>query len=70
MRRPRGPGGRFLTAEEIKAKEEAEMAQVQEESHDLINDSSFTSSSLVDQLHQIPSTQEDEDQAYDLLNLE
>jgi hypothetical protein len=24
MRRPRGPGGRFLTAEEVKAKEDAE----------------------------------------------
>lgn len=37
MRRPRGPGGRFLTAEEIKAKEaaEAEAAKISDPAHSL-----------------------------------
>jgi hypothetical protein len=72
MRRPRGPGGRFLTAEEIKAKEDAEFAELssshqhdpmQSPHHLLLDPSSLAA------MHPSP-TQEDEDEAYDLLNLE
>jgi hypothetical protein len=72
MRRPRGPGGRFLTAEEIKAKEDAEMAESQ--LHQVMQPSPNYHHSLLDtsnlaDMHPSP-TQEDEDEAYDLLNLE
>jgi hypothetical protein len=72
MRRPRGPGGRFLTAEEIKAKEEADFAQTQIEQvmqQQVSQHSQHLASSSLADMH--PSlTQEDEDEAYDLLNLE
>ncbi|UZJ55268.1 hypothetical protein CBS101457_004588 [Exobasidium rhododendri] len=77
MRRPRGPGGRFLTAEEIKAKDEADLALFQQEEMLQNEDDEpsahafFDSSSLIDQLHQMPDHQkEEEEEAYDLLNLD
>jgi hypothetical protein len=78
MRRPRGPGGRFLTAEEIRARDEADFQQEQKlqiadhDEDDNRNPPShgyFGPPSLVDPLNEMPS-QEDEDEAYNLLNLE
>lgn len=71
MRRPRGPGGRFLTAEEIKAKEEADYAQMQTQHQHLLqtpHSHQLASPDLAD-LHST-LTQEDEAEAYNLLNLE
>lgn len=67
MRRPRGPGGRFLTAEEIKAKEIAERNQMIEEAN-----IDLTSSLLNIPTDSISASQlqRDEDEAYELLNLE
>lgn len=72
MRRPRGPGGRFLTADEIKARDEAEQAQLQSQNQHLeqVASHSLSLSPHLQSLHPPSPTQEDEDQAYDLLNLE
>lgn len=70
MRRPRGPGGRFLTADEIKARDEAEQAQAQNQLLDQTTCLPLLNSPPLQPLQPPSPTQEDEDQAYDLLNLE
>lgn len=71
MRRPRGPGGRFLTAEEIKAKEAAEREQGQQDLPSI--EERHTSLSTDTQMPLLQRSADDDSvdaHTYDLLNLE